>query len=51
MNRAAILWRIGSIGVAAGFIALWQLVANLKLVSPVFLPGPDRATIIMPAVV
>jgi ABC-type nitrate/sulfonate/bicarbonate transport system permease component len=42
MNRAVILWRMASFAVAAGFIALWQLIANLKLVSPVFLPGPDR---------
>ena len=38
-----LLWRVASFAVAAGFIALWQLIANLKLVSPVFLPGPDRA--------
>jgi sulfonate transport system permease protein len=37
------LWRLISFAVAAGFVALWQLVANLRLVSPVFLPGPDRA--------
>lgn len=43
MNRAAILWRVASILVAAGFVAAWQLIANLRLVSPVFLPGPDRA--------
>jgi ABC-type nitrate/sulfonate/bicarbonate transport system permease component len=43
MNRAVIMWRMASFAVAAGFIALWQLIANLKLVSPVFLPGPDRA--------
>ena len=43
MNRAALIWRVASFAVAAGFIALWQLIANLKLVSPVFLPGPDRA--------
>jgi len=43
MNRAAILWRVASILVAAGLIAAWQLAANLRLVSPVFLPGPDRA--------
>ena len=43
MNRAVIMWRLASFAVAAGFIALWQLIANLKLVSPVFLPGPDRA--------
>ena len=29
--------------VLALLVALWQLVANLKLVSPVYLPGPDRA--------
>jgi sulfonate transport system permease protein len=43
MNLTAMLWRVASFAVAAGFIALWQLVANLTLVSPVFLPGPDRA--------
>ena len=43
MNRAVIMWRVASFAVAAGFIALWQLVAHLRLVSPVFLPGPDRA--------
>lgn len=42
-TRSAIGWRIVSFGVAAGFVALWQLIANAKLVSPVFLPGPDRA--------
>jgi sulfonate transport system permease protein len=39
----AILWRLASLAVAAGFAAAWQFVANYKLVSPVFLPGPDRA--------
>ena len=43
MNRAVLLWRTASFIVAAGFVTLWQLIANLKLVSPVFLPGPDRA--------
>ena len=43
MNRAALIWRVASFAVAAGFIALWQLIANLKLVSPVFLPGPGVA--------
>jgi len=43
MSRAVILWRVASFAVAAGFIALWQLIANLKLISPVYLPGPDRA--------
>jgi sulfonate transport system permease protein len=39
----ALLWRLASIAVAAGFVAAWQIVADFKLVSPVFLPGPDRA--------
>jgi sulfonate transport system permease protein len=43
MNRSLIYWRAASFLVAAGFVALWQVVANLRLVSPVFLPGPDRA--------
>jgi len=46
MNRAALIWRVASFAVAAGFIALWQLIANLKLVSPVFpvalIPGTLR---------
>ena len=37
------LWLGASLMVAAGFVALWQVVADHRLVSPVFLPGPDRA--------
>ena len=40
---SATLWRMLSFLVAAGFVALWQAIANARLVSPVFLPGPDRA--------
>ena len=36
-------WLCGSMLLAAGFIMLWQVVANHRWVSPVFLPGPDRA--------
>ena len=43
MKSTAPLWRLASFAVGAGFVALWQLIANLKLMSPVFLPGPDRA--------
>ena len=43
MNRSLLYWRAASFLVAAGFVGLWQMVANLRLVSPVFLPGPDRA--------
>ena len=36
-------WLLASLIVAAGFVGLWQAVADHRLVSPVFLPGPDRA--------
>jgi ABC-type nitrate/sulfonate/bicarbonate transport system permease component len=42
-NVAEISWRVASVGVALLFIGIWQLVANAHIVSPVFLPGPDRA--------
>lgn len=41
--KARWLWRAGSVLVAAVFVWLWQLAADARLVSPVFLPGPDRA--------
>jgi sulfonate transport system permease protein len=43
MNRVVLYWRAASFAAAAGFVGLWQIIANLRLVSPVFLPGPDRA--------
>jgi len=43
MIMPSLLWRTLSFVVAAGFVALWQLIADLRLVSPIFLPGPDRA--------
>lgn len=42
-TRSAVALRIISFCVAAGVVTMWQVVANLRLVSPVFLPGPDRA--------
>lgn len=36
-------WRIASFAFAASLVVAWQLVANAQLVSPIFLPGPDRA--------
>ncbi len=36
-------WRLGSLAVAAVFVRAWQAVADHRLVSPVFLPGPGRA--------
>lgn len=41
--RRATLWRIASIAVFAAFIYGWHLVAENRLVSPVFLPSPERA--------
>ena len=38
-----ILWFAGSVAVACALVALWQLIADRRLISPVFLPGPDRA--------
>jgi sulfonate transport system permease protein len=38
-----LFWRVGSFFVAAAFVALWQLIADRELVSPIYLPGPDRA--------
>jgi ABC-type nitrate/sulfonate/bicarbonate transport system permease component len=44
MNTSAkIAWRLASFAVAAGLIVVWQMVANAQLVSPIFLPGPDKA--------
>jgi ABC-type nitrate/sulfonate/bicarbonate transport system permease component len=37
------MWRIASFAVAALLVWIWQLVANARLISPVFVPGPDRA--------
>ena len=38
MMRPAVYWRFASFAVAAGFVGLWQLISNLRLVSPVFFP-------------
>lgn len=43
MNLRPWLWRLASVAVAAALVWIWQTIADLKLVSPVFLPGPDRA--------
>lgn len=43
MKRDRFLWLAGSLAVAAGLVLFWQWIADHKLVSPVFLPGPDRA--------
>jgi sulfonate transport system permease protein len=38
-----IAWIAASSAVTAALVGLWQIVANLRLVNPVFLPGPDKA--------
>jgi ABC-type nitrate/sulfonate/bicarbonate transport system permease component len=43
MKRRNLLWLAASFLVAALLVWGWQLLADYKLVSPVFLPGPDRA--------
>lgn len=44
MNRLQTIgWRLASFAFAAGLVLAWQLVANAQLISPIFLPGPDRA--------
>lgn len=43
MTRSRILWLVASFATAAAFVWIWQLVADYRLVNPVFLPGPDRA--------
>jgi ABC-type nitrate/sulfonate/bicarbonate transport system permease component len=41
MSRMA--WLAGSMAVAVALVLLWQLAADARWVSPVFLPSPDRA--------
>jgi ABC-type nitrate/sulfonate/bicarbonate transport system permease component len=43
MMDSPVTWRIASVLFAVLMIALWQLEANLELVSQIYLPGPDRA--------
>ena len=42
MSGSRLLSLFASLVVAALFVWLWQLAADHRLVSPVFLPGPDR---------
>jgi sulfonate transport system permease protein len=38
-----LLWFAASLAVTACVVMLWQMIADARLVSPVFLPGPNRA--------
>jgi sulfonate transport system permease protein len=40
LNR--ICWLVASLLVACGFVFVWKAIADAKLVSPVFLVGPER---------
>ncbi|MCR5857951.1 ABC transporter permease [Mesorhizobium sp. J428] len=42
MKSSRLAWLAASFAVAALFVWGWQLLADYKLVNPVFLPGPDR---------
>jgi ABC-type nitrate/sulfonate/bicarbonate transport system permease component len=39
----ALLWRAAGLAMVAALIWLWAEIAALKLISPVFLPSPERA--------
>ena len=43
MKLDRLLWTAASLLVFAGFISIWQFASDNRWVSPVFLPGPDRA--------
>jgi ABC-type nitrate/sulfonate/bicarbonate transport system permease component len=40
--KARIAWAIASIAVGAALVVFWQLIADMKILSPAFFPGPDR---------
>ncbi len=37
------LWWLASFAVTAGFVYLWQVAADAKVLPPAYFPGPDRA--------
>jgi sulfonate transport system permease protein len=40
--KARIAWAIASIAVGVALVMLWQVIADMKILSPAFFPGPDR---------
>jgi sulfonate transport system permease protein len=40
--KARIAWAIASIAVGVVLVLLWQIIADMKILSPAFFPGPDR---------
>ncbi|MBB3396023.1 ABC transporter permease [Rhizobium sp. BK060] len=43
MTDTRFVWRVGGFVFTALVIALWQIQANLGLISPIYLPSPQRA--------
>jgi sulfonate transport system permease protein len=43
MKNTRLPWFLGSLAVGICFVLAWQWIADERLVSPVYLPGPDRA--------
>jgi sulfonate transport system permease protein len=43
MKLQRMIWTVISLFVGLGVVVIWQLIADAKIISPVFLPGPDRA--------
>jgi sulfonate transport system permease protein len=40
--KARIAWALASMAVGVVLILLWQIIADMKILSPAFFPGPDR---------
>jgi ABC-type nitrate/sulfonate/bicarbonate transport system permease component len=40
--KTRIAWTIASIAVGVVLVLVWQIVADMKILSPAFFPGPDR---------
>jgi sulfonate transport system permease protein len=40
--KARIAWAIASMAVCVALVLLWQIIADMKILSPAFFPGPDR---------
>lgn len=43
MMRPHVITRLGAVGFALGVIIVWQVLAEARLISPIFFPAPSRA--------
>jgi sulfonate transport system permease protein len=43
MMQPQVITRLGAVGFALGLIIAWQLLAEARLISPIFFPAPSRA--------